>query len=363
MGMEIDFIAVGDKSKGGDAIAIRFGNLFGSRDDQVVMIVDGGTKESGRNLVAHVREHYGTDRVDYVVSTHPDGDHISGLTEVLEGLDVGEIWMNRPVNHSVILETYVKAGLRESLPQWLRESIQQADDFESLANKMGIPIREAFFDGFPNFSSQDYEVMVLGPSELYYNELVEEMRKEEEDSASPEGAFSAAFNYARSAATGVLEYVGKETLTDEGKTSPSNNSSVVLLIRAPDGDALLTGDAGIPALEYVLKHAESLGIDLSHCEFQQVPHHGSKRNIGPTLLDTLIGPRGGTQSGISVCVSAPKEGRPKHPSFKVTNAYKRRGARVFTTEGSNFCRSIGVTPDRDGYSSATPLGYGPEEDE
>ena len=43
MGYEIDFLPVGDKS--GDAIALRYGNLFGQRTEQTVVVVDGGSED------------------------------------------------------------------------------------------------------------------------------------------------------------------------------------------------------------------------------------------------------------------------------------------------------------------------------
>ena len=48
MGYEIDIIGVGQESKSGDAIAIRWGNLFGQRSEQRVVIIDGGFHESGK---------------------------------------------------------------------------------------------------------------------------------------------------------------------------------------------------------------------------------------------------------------------------------------------------------------------------
>jgi hypothetical protein len=56
MEIEIDFLAVGDASKSGDAIAVRFGNLVGKREEQTVITIDGGTIESGEDLVEHVTE-------------------------------------------------------------------------------------------------------------------------------------------------------------------------------------------------------------------------------------------------------------------------------------------------------------------
>lgn len=87
MGYEVDFLPVGNGQKSGDAIAAR----WGIEGNYKVIVIDGGTKESGQLLVDHIKKYYKTDHVDYVVNTHPDMDHASGLSIVLEQLSVGEI--------------------------------------------------------------------------------------------------------------------------------------------------------------------------------------------------------------------------------------------------------------------------------
>ena len=62
MGIEIDFLAVGDESKSGDAVAIRYGNLFGPRDQHRVVVIDGGFTDNGTALVELIRGHYQTDQ-------------------------------------------------------------------------------------------------------------------------------------------------------------------------------------------------------------------------------------------------------------------------------------------------------------
>lgn len=53
------------------------------------MLIDGGKKSAGEKVVSYIKEQ-NIDRLDYVVATHPDADHIGGLHEVLEQLPVGE---------------------------------------------------------------------------------------------------------------------------------------------------------------------------------------------------------------------------------------------------------------------------------
>jgi len=90
----------------------------------------------------------------------------------------------------------------------------------------------------------------------------------------------------------------------------------------------------------------------------QVPHHGSKRNLGPKVLNRLIGPpiNKGETRNISAFISCAKKGEPKHPSAKVINALTHRGVNVLATQGTGKCSHMG-TPTREGWSSATPEEY------
>ena len=118
MGFEIDFLPVGDGEKGGDTIALRYGKLDGSRSEQVLIVIDGGTKESGEDLVKHIIKYYKTEHVDKVISTHPDADHSSGLTVILEKLKVDCLWMHRPWEHAqVIKDAFIDLGFTPSFAE------------------------------------------------------------------------------------------------------------------------------------------------------------------------------------------------------------------------------------------------------
>jgi phosphoribosyl 1,2-cyclic phosphodiesterase len=123
MNFEIDFLPVGNGEKSGDAICFRYGNLLGPRDQQKVFVVDGGTKESGEALVQHIRSYYGTSYVDSVFSTHPDLDHTSGLTVVMESLDFGQLVMHRPWEHATEICDLFKAP---STPTKMSEKLRKA---------------------------------------------------------------------------------------------------------------------------------------------------------------------------------------------------------------------------------------------
>src|SRR2546422_6088647 len=107
MAYEIDFLPVGDGERGGDPIALRVWNQSNPAGQQVV-VIDGGTKESGALLVSHIKKFYGTDVVDLVVCTHSDSDHACGLMEVLENLTVRNLTMHLPWKHAANIDDLFK---------------------------------------------------------------------------------------------------------------------------------------------------------------------------------------------------------------------------------------------------------------
>ena len=174
---------------------------------------------------------------------------------------------------------------------------------------------------------------------------------------------------ARTAAAGVgllakvAESLDIETLTDEGETTPQNNSSVVLLVEVEGRRLLLTADAGMPALTNVADLLEFNGYAPNDWNLIQVPHHGSRRNVGPTILDRIVGPKQKQDAKrMSAYISAAKDGSPKHPAKKVCNAFRRRGAWCYATQGSSLHWGW-AKPARAGWGPVDPLPLYPEVDD
>jgi beta-lactamase superfamily II metal-dependent hydrolase len=328
MNFELDFMPVGEGEKSGDAICFRYVNLQGDRNQQTVVVVDGGTKASGEALVQHIRTYYGTTFVDSIISTHPDLDHTSGLTVVMENLDFGQLVMHRPWEHATEICDLFKTPFTPSrMSEKLRKAITSAHELEILAKKLNKPVVEPFTGA----STQDGCVTVLGPSQAYYQSLLPEFRETPAPKV-PTIPFRATQVVAAAGATVaekiamVAEALHIETLRDDGVTSAENNSSVILLLNFGGTKILLGGDAGIPALSEAATYAAGRGIALNDLYLMQIPHHGSRRNVGPSILNQIM--------GRNAIVSVGPEYEPKHPAKKVTNAFIRRGATVKQTKGS-----------------------------
>ncbi|TQR26746.1 MBL fold metallo-hydrolase [Lysinibacillus sphaericus] len=90
--MRVHFIDVGQ----GDSIFIESPN-------GKTMLVDGGVKGAGQKVISYLKE-LGVNKLDIVVATHPDADHIGGLIPVLNSIDIGQFYDSGKVHTSQTFE-------------------------------------------------------------------------------------------------------------------------------------------------------------------------------------------------------------------------------------------------------------------
>jgi beta-lactamase superfamily II metal-dependent hydrolase len=344
MAYEIDYFPVGDGERGGDAIALRFGNLTGPRNEQAVVVIDGGFKESGERLVKHIKDFYGTDRADLVVSTHPDADHSSGLCVVLENMSVGQLAMHRPWEHATQIKEFFKSGriTASGLGEILEKSLQNASDLEVLATKKSIPIVEPF-QGVTGFNDA---VRILGPSQQYYEALLAHFRSTPEPTKAL-GIFAPIQKAAEEVAKRIRDFWHIDLLDDDDDTTSAENNTSTIILFTIDGHKLLfTGDAGKTALLNAIAYAEGIGISLAGMNFLDVPHHGSKRNLNSKILKKM--------NASTAFISAPAEST-KHPAKKVTNALKKHGAKVYINRAGTLRHHYNAPPRNWGPAPEEPF--------
>lgn len=369
MEYEIDFHPVGDPGddgkcrRSGDAISLRFGELLGTPRQQIVAVIDGGFRSSGEKMCEHIKQHYGTDTIDWVFCSHSHDDHIQGLFPVLEILKVKNLLIRQPWKHADGVMPLLEDDrtTQSGTKQRLKESFRAAWDLCQLAKSKGIPIIEPF-TGTNYTAGGQKQMLVLGPSEAFYhNCLAAELAEEPLGGAASlktilSGALQAALH-------AVSEMWDQEKLVEPAPdaVSPLNNSSTVVHFTFGEARILFTADAGVQGLTMAQEYALSQGIDLRQCNRVQVPHHGSKRNVGPAILNKLLGPvlplnTQGTRSGMLSCAS---DGEPKHPSARVTNAFLRRGVPVTPTKGNTICFMSPGMVDARGWSPAAKIDFKP----
>lgn len=347
MGYEIDFLALQSTGKSGDAICMRFGALSGLLQQQQIVVIDAGHQSDGPAVVDHIRTFYrnpfvqGDPTVDLLVCTHPDGDHIGGILHVLQTLPVRELWIHKPWAHAAAIQEYIDdrrfsaAGTRSRLQRDLDSAYQVVQT----ATRMGVTVREPF-QGVAGLGGA---VRVLGPTLSFYQEQLALFR-----------LGGMALPALPNPGIGIEDYA-TETLDVGGGTSPMNETSAVLWFQLPEGDRiLLTGDAGVLSLSHAIIYAMDSGIDVTSAGTVQIPHHGSRRNVSPVVLDAMLGRAPGLNHSPfrHAIASCAPNGGPKHPSDRVLNAFTRRGCATMVTAGSSkwIYRNV---PSRASYYAAT----------
>ncbi|WP_186078776.1 ComEC/Rec2 family competence protein [Burkholderia gladioli] len=356
-GIEIDFLPVGSGEHSGDAIAVR----WLENGYQRVMLYDGGTRDYGQALVEHVRTHFSTTYVDYVVNSHPDNDHAGGLLYVLENLKVGELWMHQPWNHSEQIRHYFHDGRMTdaSLAERLKTKMAAAFALEKMAERKGVAIKEPFA------GSQIGIFTVLSPDrDRYINKLIPAFEKSPE-LVKAASIFDAVNERLKAALSSFADVWDKEYLPETVTTSAENESSAVLFAPYDGKGFLLTGDAGIDTLRASAEYAMARGIHLpSQITFAQIPHHGGRRNVSTETLNLVFGeplaarPENPTRSAfVSAAAKAPR-----HPKKVVTNAFHRRGFAVAQTKGVSIWHQHNMV-GRAGYGPLTYVPFYHEVDE
>jgi beta-lactamase superfamily II metal-dependent hydrolase len=347
--LEVDFIPVGEESKSGDAIALRFGIYKNEKwKNQTIMIIDGGNSNSGDALVKHVREVYNSNKVDRVILTHPDGDHASGLRNVIEQLEVGKIWMHQPWNHWVDLKDSIVDNriTKKSFSDRLREAYQYAHDIEQLANEKKIEIYSPHQGGYYHIQEEKL-LTILGPSNDLYLKLIQASEKTP-DMAVTEAKSKIFLNTVKKLEYEDMSFETEHLAEDNIATSAENDMSLVMLLTVGGAKVLFTGDAGTQGLFNAINYATSRGISLKDLNILDVPHHGSRHNLSKGILKYIK-----AESGVISCA---KKGEPKHPSKIVTNSLLRRKITPYKTQGQLLHYHHGEVPNRN-YSPANPIPF------
>jgi len=320
---EIDFLRAGTSN--GDAICIRHGS---PQPGYYLHVVDGGFRDTAEIMIDHIETNYGKHYfIHHMVVSHADGDHAAGLIGVLERFDVKMLWMNRPwLFADQILQhfhgNYTLKGLIDSI----REKHSYLIELEELAKKRGTVIRDVFQ------GDQIGPFTVLAPSRERYIHLLPDLDKTPTayrvTAAVQRGFFADLVEKAKKYAD---ENWDIETLSNNPEPTSASNETCVVQYGTIDGHRiLLTADAGPAALNEVADYAQAKGLMLPP-HFVQVPHHGSRRNVTPAVLDRLLG--GKMQKGqiFGTAVCSVGSDQPDYPRGQVKNAFARRGFPVHST--------------------------------
>jgi beta-lactamase superfamily II metal-dependent hydrolase len=347
MAYEVDFLPVGDSN--GDAICIRYGT---PETGYTIHVVDGGYTDTGQDIVNHIKKYYDNPTfIDHVVCTHADQDHASGLKTVLENFQVGALWVNRPWLYAgEIIDSFHGNWTVDGLQKHIRSEYSTIADLEDIATRRGIPIREVF----AGYNIGAFKV--LSPFKAEYLKLIPDLDRTPQsyaEQASQRDFGTRALAYLKEALQNFVETWSTERLGGyEFDVGASNESSVVQMGIIDGRRIVLTADAGPKALSDAFDAANQMQI-MGTPDVFQVPHHGSRRNVTPAILDKWLGTpvTEGTTRGTALCSVG--KNKPEYPRRRVANAFLRRGYPVISTRENPKSNYYGM-PNKPGWVAAKP---------
>ncbi|WP_426436043.1 hypothetical protein [Bradyrhizobium genosp. P] len=324
MPYEIDFLRAGDSN--GDAIILRWGVTKDSPFS--INIVDGGFADTGDQIIDHVERYYARPaNIANVTLSHADNDHAAGLIQVLEHprFTISTLWMNRPWDYvDEVIGSFHGAYTRDGLIKRMREMHPYLVEMEEIALRRGIAIRA------PLQGAVIGPFTVLAPSRARYVQLIPDLDKTPPSYAA-DGAkgFGGILRRIADVAEKVLERIDFETLDNNPPaTSASNETSVVQWALIDGKHILLTADAGPEGLAEAAEYAEKTSL-LIQPDLVQIPHHGSRRNVTPAVLNRWLGTYPAADRGYAVASIG--KNADIYPRRKVANAFTRRGYKIHAT--------------------------------
>ena len=232
------------------------------------ILIDGG---DGKDILNKLGEHlpFYDRKIELVIMTHPDKDHIGGLVEVLKYYEVEQI-----------LETGIECE-KAICKEW-----------DKLIKEKNIPVAYAHFG--QRIKAGNIEMAVLYPFESLKDKDV----KNSNDASI------------------VLRLVVDDNLFEVGENS--NKGQKILKQVQNDSSILLTGDAGFPVENDLM----SQNINLES-QILKVSHHGSKNATSNEFLK-LVKPE-------KAIISVGKNSY-GHPAKELLNRLKNINIEIFRTD-------------------------------
>jgi hypothetical protein len=275
----------------GDALILEFGDGTKRR----YILIDGGPPDNFKNdLDAALQSIVPTKKLDLVVLSHIDNDHIIGLLDLLAALEeddvngdpprvnVGGLWHN---SFQKVIDTDGEITQRMQMLMTMAGSasvamptaagaffgVKEGNRLRILAKKLKLPVNKGFQDDLVMLETAAAPVKfgkltlrVVGPNRKNLDVLREEWLKW---LANAEKELTS----------------GPTTLANTDRSIP-NLSSIVVLAQYGKKTILLTGDARSDHVYSGLEQAGLLTGGKLHLDVLKVAHHGSARNHTPTFF-------------------------------------------------------------------------------
>lgn len=109
------------------------------------ILIDGGNNDDERRVVEYLKDQH-VKRVDILVGTHPDADHIGGIDAVIDAFDIGKIYMPKVQANTKTFESVLQSIKNKGLKVTTAKAGLNLDWEENVEVKMIAPVKETYED-------------------------------------------------------------------------------------------------------------------------------------------------------------------------------------------------------------------------
>ncbi len=302
----VSYIDVGE----GNSCFVRF-------PDGKTMLVDGGGVSAGETVVEFLKDN-AVEKIDYLIATHADSDHIGGLVSVLQNFDVKNIYRSFQISGKGTSASEFEVSEYEDLkPVYLK--LMQETGGRSEISRVTTDIFEEFVKLIYEESYIENGKKIFSTVTVFYDGL-----------KIVNGNYSFEFF----APLKRDSNINLEGLTDNTKgfatigygVTASNENSAIFLLSIYDDTFLFTGDASFDDEvgskfgnfaedDFINSLTNDEKEKLSEVSVYLAGHHGSKNSSSEKLLE-LISPK-------FVVFSVGKNNDYGHPSPEVLDRIQK----------------------------------------
>jgi beta-lactamase superfamily II metal-dependent hydrolase len=286
--MKIKFL----KADNGDSILLSFNDATEVNRN---ILIDGGMPKTYFGSGKH-GDLYDTveliktkgEKIDLLILTHIDGDHIGGLKKWFEkdkdAFDIIEkVWFNSGRSIAKYFEEVENKELIEELEifKTLETSVPQAIVFEDYIEQFNV-WDKSIVKGGETVNQNGVEIKLLSPNNKALKKLLKEYKKPK-------------YNYQTSGASTDWKTSIKDFIEEENQASYkfkedgsiANGSSIAFLLTFESKNYLFLGDAHPSIIINSLKGMNCTKDNPIPVEFLKVSHHGSCKNTNQELLELI----------------------------------------------------------------------------
>lgn len=346
------------------------------------ILIDGGLKNTYKNSLKCALIELGKcgEKLDLVINTHIDSDHIGGLISFLNDniknnfIQIGDIWFNGleqvvlnypkidssiPNNDEKIINEFLKKGYEDDFQEQEEISFKDNISFSSLIisgkyNHNKINNSQAITDSLNKINlTSDVSIKILSPNKedllklekSWFEELNTynyrfTISKNEKLASSYEYLISRFKNICPQFKTKISSLNDINTFLNglnEEDTSVVNGSSIAFVLEVKDQKFLFLGDSIIKNHDCnIIKNLKTEYKENLNFECVKLPHHGSQCNITEEFINLI------NSKEYIISTNSLKYNHPDLNvlAYLVTQPYKKKFIFNYPIKQANFLKEV-----------------------